>query len=475
MELELSLDPHDAARLPRLALLVPLKNGNARSKPVRIVWHDSPDHGLANEGLALAEQRPLWRLERLPCGNGSWSPGAVTPPLAAARDRAALGHAIPDPLVAIAAFEGRSRTISLACERGPVVLTLLGGIVRSVASEQRVSRVRLEGVAPAVQGLATALAAETHVAVPYATLSAEALAVAAGVPVPEPDGIPDLLPGLSVAAAFAHVVGHLTAVILHFAPAAMERRDGIEPVHQMRVAVRRLRSAIKVFRGAVHPDLVDDVDRDLKAFAAKLAPTRDWDVFVTETCAAVALAFPEEKRLQRLMTAAERRRRACHEQLSAFLASAEFRRLGIELACMAHQEEYEPAVALDEFAARTLNKRLKRLLRSEHDIGSLEPAALHAIRLRAKQLRYAAEIFAPLRAGKPAQRYIRRLGQLQDRLGALNDASVAASLLGELGNGGGHSFATGLVLGFIGARSQRRRDRIGKTWRKFRNATPFWS
>jgi triphosphatase len=132
-------------------------------------------------------------------------------------------------------------------------------------------------------------------------------------------------------------------------------------------------------------------------------------------------------------------------------------------------------VALDEFAARTLNKRLKRLLRSEHDIGSLEPAALHAIRLRAKQLRYAAEIFAPLRAGKPAQRYIRRLGQLQDRLGALNDASVAASLLGELGNGGGHSFATGLVLGFIGARSQRRRDRIGKTWRKFRNATPFWS
>ena len=65
MELELGLDPDDASRLTRLALLAPLRNGKARSRVARIIWHDSPDRALAQQGLALAEQRPLWRLERL--------------------------------------------------------------------------------------------------------------------------------------------------------------------------------------------------------------------------------------------------------------------------------------------------------------------------------------------------------------------------------------------------------------------------
>ena len=64
MELELALDPDDAARLSRLPLLAPLRSGRAQSRTVRIVWHDSPDRALAERGLALAEQRPLWRLER---------------------------------------------------------------------------------------------------------------------------------------------------------------------------------------------------------------------------------------------------------------------------------------------------------------------------------------------------------------------------------------------------------------------------
>ena len=87
MELELGLDPDDAARLTRLALLAPLKSGRARSRAVRIVWHDSPDRALAEEGLALAEQRPSWRLERLRPGISSWPPGAPAPVLATGRDR----------------------------------------------------------------------------------------------------------------------------------------------------------------------------------------------------------------------------------------------------------------------------------------------------------------------------------------------------------------------------------------------------
>jgi triphosphatase len=241
-----------------------------------------------------------------------------------------------------------------------------------------------------------------------------------------------------------------------------------------------------VFQAAVGSPEVDAADASLKMLAAKLGPTRDWDVFVTETFAGVADAFANDKHLKRLLAAAERRRRACHSELRAFLTSPEFHRLGIELACLAgakdwldtlgEAEQAELASSLDEFAARVLNRRLKRLIQVDGDLVMLQPDALHAVRLRAKRLRYAAEIFAPLYSGKGTGRYLRRLALLQDRLGALNDVTVATGLLAELaGNGGSHAFASGLVLGFAGAHANRTRGKIDDVWQKFRRQTPFWN
>jgi CHAD domain-containing protein len=486
MELELSLDPNDAARLSRLALLAPLRTGKPRGRNIRIVWHDSPDRSLASDGMVLAEQRPFWRLERLTPDGVAWPPGAPSPIIASARGIDALGQPLPSPLIPVAAFEGRARSADLACEQGPVVMTLLAGAVRAVAGEHQVSRLLLQGPTLPVRSLALALGGELNLTVPQICLAAEALAIVSGIPpAPRHLGAPELPIGYSVADAFAYAVGHLTDVILHFAPAAAEGRDGPEPVHQMRVAVRRLRSAIKVFQHAVRSPEVDAADGSLKMLAGKLGPTRDWDVFVTETFAGVADAFPNEQHLKRLLNAAERRRRACHAELRAFLTSPEFHRLGIELACLAGGEEWQDALgeaqqaelasSLDEFAARVLGRRLKRLLQVEGDLAALEPGALHAVRLRAKRLRYAAEIFAPLHPGKATGRYLRRLSQLQDRLGALNDVTVATSLLAELaGSGGSQAFASGLVLGFSGAHANRTRGKIDDVWQKFRRQTPFW-
>jgi CHAD domain-containing protein len=342
---------------------------------------------------------------------------------------------------------------------------------------------RLEGAPEPVQSLAISLAGELRLAVPRAGLAAEALAAAAGAAlVPRREGAPELPSGLSVADAFAYAVGHLCDVILYFAPPAAAGTDGPEPVHQMRVAVRRLRSAIKVFGRAVQCPAVDAVDAGLKALAAKLGPTRDWDVFVTETAAGVAATFATEPRLERLLAAAERRRRTCHDELRSFLTGADFRRIGIELACLAggpnrpevvdDPEPAELAITIEEFGARVLGKRRKKLVQADDDIAGLDPPALHRIRLSAKRLRYAAEVFAPLYPGKATHRFIRRLSRLQDRLGASNDAAVAATMLAELA--GNHGFATGLVLGFLGARNSDVRERIDNEWLKFRRLRPFW-
>lgn len=486
MDLELGLDPDDAARLPRLAFLKPLRAGKARSRAIRIVWHDDPDGTLAGEGRIVAEQRPGWRLERSQPDGEPWAPGAPAPVLAQGRDAASLGPVLPDRLVPQAAFEGRALSLNLNSSHGPVELTLLNGAVRTLTAERRVSRIQFSGEEPAVLALALQFAGELAVAVPSASLAAEAIAVTRGVaPGPRRAGAPELPPALSVADAFGFVVGHLTDVILYLAPSAADGRGGPEPVHQMRVAVRRLRSAIKVFRRAVACPSVDVVDAGLKALAMRLAPTRDWDVFTTETGAKVVAALPNAEKLRRLLAAAERRRLACHAELRRYLQSVEFRRLGIELACLAGGDGWQATLgeaeqaalgtALNDFAGHVLSRRLKRLAQRGDDIADLEPAALHGIRLSAKRVRYAAEIFAPLYPGKASARFIRRLTTLQNRLGSLNDGAVAETLLSELtGTSGRQAFASGLVLGFIAARSGRARERIARAWRDFHRLTPFW-
>ncbi len=481
MELKLRLDPDDAPRLPRLKLLAPLKSGKSRSRAVKIVWHDSPERALAGQGLALAERRTEWRLERLRPNSLPWPPGSRAPVLASARTATGLGRALPDPLLPVAALEGRESAVNLVTPQGPINMTLLTGEVRSVVARQPINRLWLEGDAAPVQALALALTGALCIAVPPISLAAEAFAVATGVTgPPRREGAPELPDGLSIAEAFAHVVGHLSDIILQLAPDAAASRAGPEPVHQMRVAVRRLRSAIKVFRPALASTEIAVADKGLKALAAKLAPARDWDVFVTETAVPARAAFAAERRLERLLAAAERRRRACHEELQRYLASADFRRLGIELACLAigpvgipPVEATEPAMPLREFAAQTLGKRHGRLAEIDDRLSTLDPAALHAIRLQAKRLRYTAEIFASMYPGKATHRFLRRLSRLQDCLGKLNDGAVAQHLLGELPNGS-HAFATGLVLGFVGGGSQKTRGRIDRAWERFHRLQAFW-
>jgi triphosphatase len=478
MELELRLPPDDAARVPRLRLLSAA--GKLRGHAVRIVWHDSPDAALAADGLCLAQERGIWRLERLVPGAVPWPPGGPAPILAHAAALDGLAHAMPPTLAAVAAFAGRRTGYVVETEHGPVTLWLWRGALRAVEAEHPVCRLHLSGADAAVRSVALALAEALPVDVPRAALAAEGLAVARGLqPRARQLGAPVLPDGLDIGDSFATVIGHLADVILHFAPAAAADVDGIEPIHQMRVAVRRLRSAIAMFRHALDcPDLAAAA-ADLKVLGARLAPTRDWDVFLSETAPLVSAAFPAEHRLARLLAAAARQRQACQAALHAYLEGDAWRRLGIELAWLAGARSWhpvppdgEPIRSMGTFAAELLDKRLRKLLHAGEEIETLDAAELHALRLRAKRARYAAEVFGPLYPGKAARRFIERLGILQDRLGVMNDATTAAKLLAELGPR--HAFAAGLVRGFLGAGAATLRPKILRSWEKVRRTPAFW-
>ena len=482
MELELCLHPDDAVRLLRLPRLAPLKSGKVSSRPVRTIWHDGAGRELAQQGLALAKHRSQWELERLRPHCNRWPPGARAPVLACAKTPEQLGRPLPSPLLPIVALEGHASQIGLMTEQGAITMTLLIGEVRGVVGQHRVNRLILQGGIEPVRALALALATDTRLVVPSTSLASEAFAVATGVPsAPGPEGPPKLPEGLSIAEALAYVLGHLGGAIIQLAPKAADSAAGQEPVHQMRVAVRRLRSAIKVFCHAVTSPTIIETDKALKALAAILAPARDWDVFVTETAAAVLEAIPTGKRLRRLLAAAERQRRACREDLCNFLGGTEFRQLGIHLACFAGELQ-DPAATdasegpklLTEFGTQVLGKRYRRLVRVDHQLSALEPAALHQIRLHAKRLRYTAEIFATMFPGKPTHRFLHRLSSLQNCLGALNDGAVAERLMHEVSKGS-HGFAIGLVLGFVAAHNRKARRQIDRAWERFSRLEPFWA
>ena len=480
MDFELAADAESVAGLGRLKALSLCRDGKPRSQTVKIVWHDSPEHALLAGGLSLAEQRGLWRLERIMPGGDTWLPAQPPPVVADPPDLTAL----PAPLAPLAALDGRRTTSVHRFGDDSVTLTIEKGTLRAVTAERPVARIHLTGDDTAVHAAAVLIAEVIPAAVPVHSVAAEAIALATGRPPPPRHHGAPTLPGSlpDVPAALAHIIGHLTDVILATAPlTATLDEAGAEAVHQMRVAVRRARSAISIFRTAVQPGALDTINDRLRALGRQLGPSRDWDVFADETIPAIRQALAGDQRLQRLATAASRRRRDHRSALTAYLNSAEFRTLGIELAWFTAAGSWraplvENPPSLAGFSAMVLQHRWKKLVSSGKHMEDLDIAALHGVRLRAKRTRYAAEMFATLYHGKTAHRFIRRLSVLQQRLGVLNDGAVAMHLLEELGGASGrHAYATGLVAGFMAARAGKIRPRIIVAFERFRKQSAYWT
>jgi triphosphatase len=501
MEFELHADSDAIAKLGAFKPLASVREGRARSYPVKLIWHDSPDHTLRGAGEVLVESRGSWRLERLLPGDETWLPAQPSPALAEATSLDELTVTLPQPLAAVAAFEGRRTVSTHRFKQSLVTLSVERGILRSVTAEHPVVRLVLEGEELAVRAAAHCIATGFPVRVPVATFAARGMALATNTPTPPRHiGPPELTDGdMPVADALAHILGHLTDVILYYAPAATrsEPSDGdgpkrIEAVHQMRVAVRRALSALSIFRSTLPEGTLEPVRVALKALAQALAHTRDWDVFVGETASMVTETLPDDQRLLRLVAAADRVRREYRQALAAYLSSPEFRLLGIDLAwfCAARcwQAQTTPPAPLPEslsegspavdpaqplsvrhFAPQVVRHRWKKMLAAGKHVEDLDIPALHALRLRAKRARYAAEMFAGLDDGKGQQRTIRRIAALQQRLGMLNDGAVAADLMQELGGPAGrHGYAVGVVTGFIAARAGLTRPAVNEAFEKLR-------
>jgi CHAD domain-containing protein len=364
---------------------------------------------------------------------------------------------------------------------------LLRGRLRAVTAEAPAARLTLRGTPAAVLDTMRALAAEVATLPPRCALAEEACALARGeAPRPRRLGAPTLRSGLAVEEALVAALGHLTEVLLWHAPAA---HAGTTPegVHQMRVAMRRMRSVLRVFRPACDGAALRDFDAAVKAVANALGPARDWDVWIGGLGAELAAALPDEPRIAALLRNARAARLAAYAALRPVLEGPALRRVAWDAVVLVETRPWrgedteeraaKRALALSDFAIAVLDKRWRRIEQAGEAIAELPAEAFHALRIEAKRMRYAAELFASLFGRKRGRRFLSRLAKVQDAFGLANDAVVAHGLMGSLaGRGGsGMAWASGVAEGWALARARRARSRASEAWTQLLESGPFWN
>lgn len=257
------------------------------------------------------------------------------------------------------------------------------------------------------------------------------------------------------------------------------RRDLPDSVHKMRVATRRLRSALKTFRPLLDREATDRLRDELAHLAGVLGEARDAEVLRDRLRAAVD-ALPPEQVLgpvaKRIDDTLGSRYRTGHEHVVAELDGAR------HLALLDDLDRLLTEPPLTELAARPARSELKRLVRRTwkrlaDTVAAADAAAtpeqreelLHDVRKTAKQVRYAGEAVAPV-LGADAKRLARHATAVQEVLGEHQDSVVTREGLRELGVvahlAGENGFTFGLLHGLEAAHASVAEDRFAAAWKQ---------
>jgi adenylate cyclase len=247
--------------------------------------------------------------------------------------------------------------------------------------------------------------------------------------------------------------------------AQAEAEQAAEFVHQIRVALRRLRSALKVFAPALPNAFTETWPRRLRDNADRFGPARDLDVLRTELLDAIApewligtVAFRD------LVDVVDAERHAAHEVAKRALDPEEQARMILAFNADLLQlpgRGSDPGLELAEFARERLVRTRRRARERFDAASSLEPAQLHRLRIGLKELRYAVEFFSPLLGRKAVHAYLERLTRAQTALGYLQDLEVARGRLEIWAHEApALSLAVGFVLGWHGPRFSSLRAQV---------------
>ena len=273
-------------------------------------------------------------------------------------------------------------------------------------------------------------------------------------------------------------------------PAVLESGDP-EAIHQMRVALRRMRSALTLFDGVLPPMQAGWLKGESQWVGDALGGARNWDVFLADVLAPLAAKRPGDKSLTALREQCEKARARNYEIARAAILSPRytafvlnFNRWLDEAAWHATANATRREILgapLKAFADTLFERNHRGLAVRGRKLAAASPERRHQFRLAVKRMRYASEFFVSLYGAKKSRAMLGDLSRLQGTLGDLNDLALAEHQLETMiYQAAGHPAhndilkATGLVVGWCTARTRQSEIDVLDQWKRFKRRQPFW-
>jgi inorganic triphosphatase YgiF len=513
IELKLSAEPKVLAKLKRAQLWHKLARGRAVTEKLRSVYYDTERLSLKNEGIAL-------RLRH----KGKFSTqtvkrAAADPAMAGARgefDAPLKGlKPLPDPMLVsdkdlrrklcrltdkeplIPVFEtvvSRTRRRLCTNEGDDIELAIDLGEIRGRNGQSPISELELElksGGRAALFRLARVLAAQYPLRLRLQSKAAQGYALVTEETAGPVKAGPVLLAGdASVEEAFEAILRQCLEHFLANEPAVIEAQAP-GGVHQVRVALRRLRSAFKAFAHLSKGPETQRLAQEAAAMAQILGEARDYDVFSSEYLTAAkagmdahAIGFAE------IETATAQAREAAWKRVLALVGSSRFIIFALDLALFietrAWRSEHIAPKDLGRparlFAEEVLDDCLKKACKLGNQLETLNGEQRHKLRKQLKKLRYATEFFSSLFKKTQARNYSRKLEKLQDGFGIMNDIATAERLIGAVAGAAVGQGSNPVQVKEIEAalhswrisRLEKCLQRMIKEWKDFSRAAPYW-
>jgi len=258
--------------------------------------------------------------------------------------------------------------------------------------------------------------------------------------------------------------------------------DG-DALHQMRIALMRLRTLVSFFSPLVSDPEWDRLKQELRWLNGYLGAARDMDVLMIRV-EANADCVPEAAALAK---ARSRTWTHSHRRVTQALKSQRHQRLIRNLSLWIEnggqttttaKHRAEPIAA---YSARRLSRWHRKLLKKSRRLEHMSTEKLHRLRIATKKLRYAIEFFGPLFSPKhPARQkaILKYLRKAQESLGSLNDAERARSLTASFQDSS-HIVAPleqkRAAVSDGGKHTKRLIDAAAAAYRKMAQTKPFWT
>ena len=207
-----------------------------------------------------------------------------------------------------------------------------------------------------------------------------------------------------------------------------------EGLHQLRVSLRRMRSAFTVFRKEIGGETAEMLSAEAKWLGNAVGRARDFDVFTQDILEPVTPAEGEEEAFAVLKRKVEEERARAWAAADKAIHSQRYSRFVLQLALFLSERGWRTKSAARDpvtaFAVRALDKRQASVEKLGSRMSELDEEERHELRKRLKKLRYTLSFFQSLFGRKKARPYLKDLARLQDAFGALNDLATARAILG---------------------------------------------